>query len=282
MAQGFDPGYTTSVYQSLVDDCPGDEVFPLDAFRVEWGPIFHRGRLDGTARVLVVGQDPATHESICRRILVGEAGQRVQGFLAKLGVTRSYVMINAFAYSVFGQRGGEAHVSDPRIVAYRNRWLDTLVAENGIEAIVTYGHLADTAYELWKSTPGGTAYNGIHVSALHPTYPEAASRSRQVTEAAAMDRLCRSWNAAPTGLHGVVVPDDARPLVLYGNAIEKADLAEIPAEDLPAGLPPWMRSLSSWASRPDRSADSDTKRATLTVSVPVDSRRWRAPTHDLA
>jgi uncharacterized protein (DUF427 family) len=37
---------------------------------VEWGPVFHRGRLDGTARVLVIGQDPAAHEAVARRIPV--------------------------------------------------------------------------------------------------------------------------------------------------------------------------------------------------------------------
>ena len=61
------------------------------------GPIFHRGRLDGSARVLVIGQDPAASENVVRRILVGTAGKRFQGFLSKLGVTRSYVMITRFS-----------------------------------------------------------------------------------------------------------------------------------------------------------------------------------------
>jgi uracil-DNA glycosylase len=39
--------------------------------------------------VLVFGQDPAQHETIARRILIGEAGHRIQGFLAKLGIERS-------------------------------------------------------------------------------------------------------------------------------------------------------------------------------------------------
>ena len=96
-------------FATLVAEYPGEEVYPSADFRVEWGPIFHRGRLDGSARVLVLGQDPATHEAISRRILVGEAGQRVQGLLAKVGITDSYVMVNAFLYSVFGQQGGEEH-----------------------------------------------------------------------------------------------------------------------------------------------------------------------------
>ena len=44
-----------------------------------------------------------------RRILVGEAGHRTQGLLAKLGIDRSYLMVNTFLYSVYGQAGGEQH-----------------------------------------------------------------------------------------------------------------------------------------------------------------------------
>ncbi len=85
-ASNFDPGYTNEPFQSLVDQAPDASVYPSDSFRIEWGPIFHRGRLNGTARVLCIGQDPAEHETIARRILVGTAGHRVQGFLAKLGI----------------------------------------------------------------------------------------------------------------------------------------------------------------------------------------------------
>ena len=87
----FDPGYVRAAFRRLVTEYPDGSVYPYDSFRVEWGPILHRGRLDGTAKVLVIGQDPAAHEAIARRILVGEAAQRIQGFLRKLGVTRSYV-----------------------------------------------------------------------------------------------------------------------------------------------------------------------------------------------
>ena len=50
---------------------PEAEVYVPDQFRVEWGPIFHRGRLDGSARVLVIGQNSAQRETIVRRVLVG-------------------------------------------------------------------------------------------------------------------------------------------------------------------------------------------------------------------
>ncbi len=86
-------------------------------FWFDWGPIFYRGRLDGSARVLCVGSDPGPTERIPGRCLVGNAGQRVQGFLTKLGLTRSYVCVNAWTYAVHPsqaqteqQRGGQRSV----------------------------------------------------------------------------------------------------------------------------------------------------------------------------
>lgn len=97
----FDPGYGHEPFASLVHGVPGLSVYRRQRFRTEWGPVFHRGRLDGSARVLVIGQDPAAHETIARRVLCGHAGHRVQGFLHKAGIDRSYVIINAFAYSLY-------------------------------------------------------------------------------------------------------------------------------------------------------------------------------------
>lgn len=121
MPHEFDPGYGQQPLRQLVQEYPGVEVYPQDSFRTEWGPVFHRGRLDGTARVLVVGQDPAQHEEIAHRILVGEAGRRIQGFLRKLGIEKSYVFVNAFLYSAYGQSGATKHKNDGPIVEYRNR-----------------------------------------------------------------------------------------------------------------------------------------------------------------
>ena len=61
MTHPFDPGYGNEPFQTLCADYPGTDVYPPERFRIEWGPIFHRGRLDGSARVLVIGQDPAQH-----------------------------------------------------------------------------------------------------------------------------------------------------------------------------------------------------------------------------
>lgn len=65
----FDPGYIEDPFKGLCQDYPDSTVYPNENFRVEWGPIFHRGRLDGSARVLLIGQDPAQNEAIVRCIM---------------------------------------------------------------------------------------------------------------------------------------------------------------------------------------------------------------------
>jgi hypothetical protein len=259
-------------------------VYPPKDFRVEWGPIFHRGRLDGSARVVIIGQDPAAHEAISRRILVGEAGQRIQGFLAKLGVDRSYVLVNTFLYSVFGQGGGERHKDDPKIAAYRNKWLDALVLRDEIEAVISLGRLADLAYQAWRATPKGATVDVAYEAITHPTFPESSSSSGQTTKAEAMAKMLTRWNEALTALAPVVAPDEARPLRLYGTTIADDELAPIHERDLPAGSPPWMGAIQAWASRQAAGEAagptatpidvSNAKRATIVVRVPRPHRHW--------
>lgn len=262
----FDPGYGREPYAGLIRSYPGAETYPASDFRTEWGPIFHRGRLDGTARVLVIGQDPAAHEAVVRRILVGTAGRRFQGFLARLGIDRSYVMVNTFLYSVYGQQGGTAHAHDPAIAAYRHAWLDRLTADNPIEAVVALGSLADTAWRLWRTTPTGSGFGGAYQHVLHPTYPDSAAATG-ADPVKAMAKLLADWNAALDVLTGAIAhPDSPRPLVHYGSTFAPDDLATIPEGDLPPGLPDWMRSDQPWAAR--QGATPTDKRATIVVTVP--------------
>ena len=165
----FDPGYDREPYSTLVSEFPDESVYPLDSFRVEWGPIFHRGRSNGSARVLILGQDPATHEAIARRILVGEAGQRAQGLLSRLGLDRSYVFINTFLYSVYGQAGGSRHIEDAKITEYRNRWIDAIVTDQPIEAIISLGQLADSAY---PAVAQDAHWHGEHGEVRHDPSPD--------------------------------------------------------------------------------------------------------------
>ena len=268
----FCPGYASEPFAGLVLDCPGEEVFTPKHFRTEWGPVFHRGRLDGTARVLVLGQDPAEHEAISRRILVGEAGQRVQGLLAKVGLEASYVMVNTYVYSVYGQGSGNKHAKDPDIARYRNRWLDTLLVGSQVTAVVTLGTLASTAYGIWALTQPTTAATLHHAALKHPTYPESASHAGDTTLAAATAALHADWNAHLTALAEHVHPEAPTSLEPYAGHWRSGDRVEIPARDLPAGAPDWWRSLDTWADR--TGADATTKRATITVTVPKRARTW--------
>jgi uracil-DNA glycosylase len=272
MAHRFCPGYVRRPFSRLVAEYPGEEVYPPEDFRTEWGPIFHRGRLDGTARVLVIGQDPATHETMSRRILVGEAGQRVQGCLARVGITSSYTMINTFLYSVYGQGGGARHAHDPVIAAYRHRWLDALLVDTDVTAVITFGTLADQAYRDWTDSQPAAAAR-LHQAVLrHPTYPESSSRSGRKTLAEATAELLANWSEQLPSLRDHVEPDQPTPLLGYGTAWQDGDLVAIPDQDLPAGCPAWMRSLDAWAVRTGDTPQK--KRATITVTVPKAARTW--------
>ena len=77
-------------------------------FWYDWGPVFYRGRLDKSARLLCIASDPGPTERIACRTLVGDAGQRVQGFLTKLGLTSSYSLVNAFAYALLPSKAQRA------------------------------------------------------------------------------------------------------------------------------------------------------------------------------
>jgi len=87
---------------------------------------------------------------VARRILVGDAGQRVQGFLKKLGITRSYVMVNSVLYSIYGQFDEEmrSFIDIPIVAQGRNQLLDALVSPS-LKAILAF----DLQQVMWW-TPG--------------------------------------------------------------------------------------------------------------------------------
>lgn len=200
-------------------------------FWFDWGPVFYRGRLDGSARLLCLASDPGPTERIAGRALVGNAGQRVQGFLAKLGLTRSYVCLNAWAYAVHPSRASavRARLDDPGQRAWRNRCYD-LVAGDALQAIVAFGRMAQEALRQWDDRPAVPAFEIPHPS----SHDEAA--------------LLEDWRAAVTALRSVVTPDDDGDPTLpaYGAAFTEADFARIPRRDLPFGAPPFLGD-DAWA-----------------------------------
>jgi uracil-DNA glycosylase len=267
MTHLFDPGPVGEPYASLVGDYPGAEAYPPDSFRIEWGPIFHRGRLDGSARLIVIGQDPAQSETVVRRILVGAAGHRTQGLMAKLGFDRSYLLINTFLHSVYGQTGGEHHKDDQGIVDYRNRWLTAIFEHNAIEVVLALGHLADDAWQKWRGTPDGQPHSPAYQHVTHPTQPESSSGGDRTKLRAATTAMLQNWNQALAQLHPAITdPDVPGPLVPYGDAFKPNELVEIPELDVPAGVPEWMRSPAAWAQR-EGSTPAD-KRRNITITIP--------------
>ena len=274
MAHPFDPGPVAEPFASLAREYPGADAYPPELFRIEWGPIFHRGRLDGSARVLVIGQDPGQHESIARRCMVGEAGQRVQGFLRRVGITRSYVIVNAFLYSVFGQpTRQEAERVEPAIAPYRNRWLDALLLDSRVEVVLAFGAVAHAAFEAWRGPESGPRVDVAYAPLLHPTFPRDADD---------MKRMLAQWSAAIPAVRAALSDADAEPdTTPYGDELDDADKAQIPQGDLPAGSPPWMRSSEPWAWRaallaPDapKPERNEAQRATVVVSIPSAERPW--------
>jgi uracil-DNA glycosylase len=226
----WDPGPPESI-GALLAQAPIAEYESLPRrFRLVWGPIYYRGRTDGAARVIVVGQDPAADENIARRTLVGDAGQRLQGYLTKLGLTRSYVIVNSVLYSIFGQfdDGMRAFMNRPAVSAWRNQLFDALVTPN-TEAILAFGNAAQHAVAKWPGSAPFKQQDRIF-KLMHPTArPASAVRTNW------------SGKLAAIGAKVAPDPDGQRDLSAYtGATFKDTDLTRIPMRDLPFGSPAWM------------------------------------------
>jgi uracil-DNA glycosylase len=196
-----------------------------DFFWYDWGPIFYRGRLNGKARLLAIASDPGPTERIAGRTLVGDAGQRVQGFLTKLGLTRSYVLVNAFAYALLPTHAQQALpiLQEPQQRTWRNKLYDDITGPN-LQAIVAFGAAAQKALELWDTKPNVPTFKVPHPSSRDP------------------QKLVDEWRAAITQLRTIITPDTDGSTngPNYGPAFLETDYAPIPARDLPFGLPAWF------------------------------------------
>lgn len=194
-------------------------------FWFDWGPVFYRGRLDGSARLLCIASDPGPTERIAGRTLVGNAGQRVQGLLAKLGLTRSYVCVNAWPYALHPARARAAKegLADSRQREWRNAFYD-LAAGRQLEAIIAFGDMAQAAVDQWDTRPD------IPLRRV----PHPSSRDAK--------RLLDEWRAAVEDLRGRVTPDpdadNSGPN--YGTTFAESDYAAIPRRDLPFGAPAFL------------------------------------------
>ncbi len=171
----FDRGPSAQL-ASLLDRVPDPPV--KSDFWFDWGPIFYRGRLDGSARVLCLASDPGPTERVAGRSLVGNAGQRVQGLLAKLGLTRSYVCLNAWAHAVHPGRASAERdrLAEPAQLEWRNELYDAVTGQR-LQAIIAFGGMAQEAASLWSGRP----------SVAHREVPHPSSRDET--------KLLDAWRA---------------------------------------------------------------------------------------
>jgi uracil-DNA glycosylase len=219
----FDPGPPAPLAQHLAN--VPSYAAKRDCFWYDWGPVFYRGRLDRSARVLGIASDPGPTERIACRTLVGDAGQRVQGLLAKLGLTRSYLLVNAYAYALLPSKAPQARplLSEAAHRGWRNAFYDGATGPE-LQAIVAFGAEARAALELWTSRPDVPTFE-----VPHPSSRDAA-------------RLVDEWRAAVQQLRALVTPDpDGTPVAPnYGSSFRQSDYARVPPRDLPFGVPVWL------------------------------------------
>jgi uracil-DNA glycosylase len=136
-------------------------VMGREAFRWHHGPMFFRGRLDGSAKVVVVGQEGAQDESLSHRSFTGGTGARMQHLLRHLGVDRSYLFLNSFVYPIFGQYTDDLRplAQDRRspIVIHRHQILDKAILEGDVRLVIAVGRAAKESMATWIGAHGGSA-----------------------------------------------------------------------------------------------------------------------------
>lgn len=237
-----------------------------ELFWYDWGPVFYRGRLDRRSRLLGIASDPGPTERVVGRTLVGDAGQRVQGLLERLGLTSGYTLVNAFPVAVHPSdvRRALPLLADPDQLAWRNRFYD-LVCGPDLQAIVAFGGNAHRALDLWETRPDVPVFKVSH--------PSNHSESS----------LLAQWRAAVPELRAVVTPDPDGTVdgPNYGSKFEESDYRPIPRADLPFGVPDWMGD-DSWGrlSRPRHNNAVERLRTdrehTLVWQAPTAQARERA------
>lgn len=195
--------------------------YPGTPFHTRFGPVFYRGRLDGSAKVLVVGQDPATDEILAGRAFVGDAGQHAQDFLRKIGITSSYLMVNTVLYGIQSANLTDAVVTDPALATYRNQLLERAKATNpGLTLVLPFGARAQTAVANWSGA------SGLHV-VDHLYHPSAQTG------------LAANWNQHLGEAATNVTPDVPQDLSPYSTS-GPLPTTDVPRRDLPFGIPPFL------------------------------------------
>jgi uracil-DNA glycosylase len=220
-----------------------------EVFRWHFGPMFYRGRLgDRQATVLVVGQEGAQDESLAHRSFVGGTGARMQHVLRHLGITRSYLFLNTFAYPIFGQYVGDLRIlaqhPDSPIRRHRHRIFDYAARRNDLRLAIAVGTAAKESLASWLASRGRRADPArLHEAEAHVIsprlrmigvlHPGGSSGGEGTTVAkdfaAAMERVER-WARDDDGWLPADPDGERRPAGDY-----RYKSAPIPFRDLPYG-----------------------------------------------
>ncbi len=148
----------------------GEAVMGREKFRWHHGPVFYRGRLgDNQVKVLLIGQEGGQDEALSHRAFTGGTGSRMQHLLDHIGITRSYLFLNTFIYSIYGQySGGDIRwlAQDPSspICRHRNEILDYVAARNDLHLVIAVGTAAKESVKTWVESRGAT---GVKSDKLH-------------------------------------------------------------------------------------------------------------------
>ncbi|MEP6619381.1 MAG: hypothetical protein ABJE47_08700 [bacterium] len=226
----------TGAIKAVMDATPDyqHEVGDATTFWYAFGPVLYRGRLDGSARVLCVASDPGPSECLpfVRRTLIGDSGQKTQGLLAKLGLTRSYVLVNGSAVAMRpsqASKGLKILKTNVAITSSRHALYNSLLTAS-VQAIVVLGIPAHELYDVWAAS--NPAVKKTKVFKL--PHPAAVDRDGSGHDAALIE-----WATAVKSLRKIVTPDaDGNASTPnYGAFFTEMDYARIPRWDLPSTAP---------------------------------------------
>jgi hypothetical protein len=168
--------------------------------------------------------------------LIGDSGQKTQGFLAKLGLTRSYVLVNAFAVAMRPSqktKGLQVLKTNVAIIAARHGLYNSLLAGGGLQAVVAFGDVAQTAYDIWAASNPAVK----PVPCFRLAHPAAVDRTGSGNDAA-----LKKWATGLTALRKIVTPDSGGDASgpNFGPYFTEFDYARIPRWDFPSTTPPYV------------------------------------------
>jgi hypothetical protein len=211
----FDRGPTPSLARLLVSGAPDFAALGVPGAGGFGGGPVYRGRFAGV-RVLVLADQHGHDDLVLGRAFCGEAGQRFQGLLAALGVTRSYLILRTLPVDTEAESAGKtwALADRPDVVAGHRAVCGRVLDDNPVVVVVTVGTHAERI-------AGRLDLDGWPVVSLPawdaPGAPEA-------------------WMAGHARLRELGIPIDQPPTM----AVWRGERAQIPRADLPFGVPRWQ------------------------------------------